>query len=284
LFFVKYSILSTTDLRGTTPSRKPAAVDRKIVITGEEGFDDPTFTVTKQYNVLLGNKPNGNVPAQHAWLIGLKNVSLQDFQEKMHKLEVVSPTSVVITMPKRSYPELFGNLMCQKDSALLALKASRNRYASESASNEYRIEVEFKHTTVENVFPLGQGEKAKLVEPNLAGALLTMTKQVEVKVQVNDEPMPDPAPSLLSRRSKPAPATRETQIKLVEEEVVTDRSVWVLWSVGIQNTFSYLEWYGPEDDGETEALGDKATDFCKSMSMEDVSTLRSQRKSSRNRL
>jgi hypothetical protein len=228
-------------------------------------------------------KPNGNLPAQHAWLIALKNVSLQDFQEKMHKLEVVSPTSVVLTMPKRSYPELYGNLMCQKASALRALKAARNRFASEAESNEYRIGIEFKHSTVENVFPLGKGDKAKLVEPNLAGAMLTMTKQVEVKVQVN-EPMPDPVSSLLSRRSKPAePVTRETQIRLVEEEVVTDRSAWVLWSVGIQNTFKYLEWFGPEDEGETEALGEKATDFCKSMSMEDVSTLRSRRKSSRNR-
>jgi hypothetical protein len=258
---------------------KPPSFNRKVEISGDDDFNNPTLSITKVFNVELPLRPNGNLATQHTWMINLKNISLHDFQEKMHKLEVVSSNAVLITMPISSYPKLFGNLLCQEESSLQALKAARNQFASEAVLNEYRILIVFNDCDLENVFPWGKGDKAKFVEPFLAGALLTMKKQVEVKVQVESEPMPDPL-SLSSTVLRSPPATRETHIKLVEEDVITDRMCCVSWTVGIKGTRKFLDFYGHEDDdGETAALGEKAGDFCKSMSIEDVTQLKSRRKS-----
>ena len=106
---------------------KPPLFNRKVEISGDDDFNDPTLSITKVFNVELPLRPNGNLATQHTWMINLKNISLHDFQEKMHKLEVVSSNAVLITMPISSYPELFGNLLCQEESSLQALKALPRR-------------------------------------------------------------------------------------------------------------------------------------------------------------
>lgn len=262
-------------------ARKPVSFDRKIVVAGEQYFD-PMLSITKEFNVRLPEDENGNVKQQHAFLISLKGISLHDFREMEYALEVISSNAVLITMPIANHAEAYGDLLCQKEESLTALKAARNQFLADLKKNKYSLLIEFNSAKVENVFPLGKGRNNKrFVEPNLVGALLKMMKQVKVTVEVN-EPMPDPTTTsssyLMGRRSRsPQPPTkRETQVKVVEEEVVSERACWVTWSVGIEGSWSWLEFKGHGD--EADLHGDKAGDFCKSMSMDDVNEMKSTRR------
>jgi hypothetical protein len=112
----------TQQQKSSGTALKPPSFNWKVEISGDDDFNDPTVSITKAFNVELPFHPNGNLAFQHTWMINLKNISLHDFQEKMHKLEVVSSNAVLTTMPISSYPELFGNLLCQEESSLQALK------------------------------------------------------------------------------------------------------------------------------------------------------------------